>query len=334
MGRVVRCHWTAAVVVFVLTQSAPASAQAPSAKAAAQGLFDEAIKLMSAKSYAAACPKLEESERLEPAMGTRYQLAQCYEAVGRMASAWAAFLEVADLARASGQTARETAARRRASDVEPKVSHLVIDVETPPPPGLEVQRDGIVVGAAQWGSAVPVDPGPHHVVATRPSRAPWTSDTQVAGDGDTVHVRVPTAPPSSAPVPVIGLAPPASSGVVTSDPPPASSESHVAGTAGLVTAAAGVLAMGAGVVIGVAAHGDYISVGNECTASGCNAQGKSTTDSARQLGNIGTVTFVAGAALAAGGGLLWLLAPRGKRESGHAFELHVGPGSAWASGSF
>jgi hypothetical protein len=29
--------------------------------------------------------------------------------------------------------------------------------------GLEVRRDGMLVGPAQWGQAIPVDPGSHTV---------------------------------------------------------------------------------------------------------------------------------------------------------------------------
>src|SRR5579859_7001050 len=108
-----RCLW--ALILGALAFPWPASA-APTAcdKAAAQALFEDAIKLMANKSYDEACRKLEESQRLDAAMGTRYQLAQCYEATGRIASAWAAFVEVADLAREAGQGSREKAARERA----------------------------------------------------------------------------------------------------------------------------------------------------------------------------------------------------------------------------
>ncbi|MEO8874495.1 MAG: hypothetical protein ABI461_02820, partial [Polyangiaceae bacterium] len=47
--------------------------------AAAQALFSDARKLMNDGKYADACPKLEESENLDPGMGTMYNLGDCYE---------------------------------------------------------------------------------------------------------------------------------------------------------------------------------------------------------------------------------------------------------------
>ena len=87
--------------------------------AGAQALFSEAKKLMSAGKYAEACPKLEESQRIAPATGTKFNLGDCYEHVGRSASAWAAFLSVAASARNANQGAREKAARDRAKALEP-----------------------------------------------------------------------------------------------------------------------------------------------------------------------------------------------------------------------
>jgi hypothetical protein len=55
--------------------------------AAAQALFDEAKRMLDDGQAAAACPKLEESLRLDVGIGTRYHLARCYELTRRTASA-------------------------------------------------------------------------------------------------------------------------------------------------------------------------------------------------------------------------------------------------------
>src|SRR5215471_10148564 len=56
-------------------------------RVAAESLFTDARRLMQAGDYEHACPKLEASRRLEPALGTTLNLADCYDKLGRTASA-------------------------------------------------------------------------------------------------------------------------------------------------------------------------------------------------------------------------------------------------------
>ena len=167
----------------------PAFAQG-SDPATARALFAEGRKLMGEKKYEDACPKFEESLRLDHGMGTQFNLAFCWEQLGRTASAWATFLDVAAAARAAGQSEREAAARDRASALEPKLSRLTIKVPAPVE-GLELTRDDVAVGRAAWGSAVPVDPGTHTLKASAPGKKPWQQQVSVAGGGARVSVDVP-----------------------------------------------------------------------------------------------------------------------------------------------
>src|SRR5258708_31530603 len=96
----------AAAVVVVATAGTPAFAQ-PQPRpqgdpVAAQALFDAAKRLVHEGRFAEACPKLEESQKLDPAIGTHYALADCYEKAGRLATAWVAYLDVASESLAHG----------------------------------------------------------------------------------------------------------------------------------------------------------------------------------------------------------------------------------------
>src|SRR4051794_22044859 len=79
----------------------------------AEALFRDARDLLARGEFEAACPKLEESQRLDPAPGTEFNLARCYELTGRLASAWGAYADVAAITHAAGQSEREAHARER-----------------------------------------------------------------------------------------------------------------------------------------------------------------------------------------------------------------------------
>src|SRR5882724_4994889 len=152
------------VVIFKGTAHAALVAAAPvqpeQDEAAARVLFREARVFAERGEYAMACPRFEASFRLDPGMGTSFNLADCLEHIGRTASAWARFLDVAETTKAAGQLERERTARARAAELEPLLSRLTIEIEKPAA-GLMVRRDGITIGEALWGVAVPLDPGVH-----------------------------------------------------------------------------------------------------------------------------------------------------------------------------
>src|SRR6478752_999570 len=91
-----------ALLVVAILRSTPSDAQDPSSKATAEALFADGRRLMSIGEYAAACPKLAASQRLDPGIGTALNLADCYEKNGRFASAWAEFRAAISAAHAAG----------------------------------------------------------------------------------------------------------------------------------------------------------------------------------------------------------------------------------------
>ena len=47
-----------------------------------------------------------------------------------------------------------------------RVAGSVKEIEAGPLPGVQVTKDGAPFGQAQWGSAIPTDPGSHTIAAT------------------------------------------------------------------------------------------------------------------------------------------------------------------------
>lgn len=156
---------------------------------------------MEEERFAEACPKLEESLRLDQGMGTQFNLAHCWEKLGRTASAWALFLDVAAAARAGNQPQRETAARERAKVLEAKLARLRIEVPEAAP-DMKIERDGQDVGRPAWGTAMPVDPGKHTITVSAPGKKDWATDVDVPATNRTVSVKVPALSDAPLPQPV------------------------------------------------------------------------------------------------------------------------------------
>jgi len=129
-----------------------------------------------------ACPKFEESQRLDAGLGIQFNLADCYEQLGKLASAHALFTEVAESARPTRQKEREQVARERVAAALPRASKLLIVVPTRQMAGLRVERDGVEVARAQWDVPVPVDPGVHRLRAWGPGLREWARRSRPTSD--------------------------------------------------------------------------------------------------------------------------------------------------------
>src|SRR5690349_10392129 len=124
-------------LLFALTLGlAPSIARAddPGRVAAATVLFDEGVKLMENGQPAEACPKLAKSQELAPSGGTLLALGECYEKLGRVASAWLAFRDAAARAASAGKRDAEVKANEHAQKLEKRLPKITIRA----PAGVEV----------------------------------------------------------------------------------------------------------------------------------------------------------------------------------------------------
>lgn len=194
MTRRMRCFSIAMLgVVLSTSTSAVSTAHAMPREdvARAERLFEEGIALKQSGKFAQACPKLEESQRLDPGLGTQYHLADCWERQGRTASAWLLFDEIARQAAVSGQREREQIARERHTELGPRVPRLNIVVPVSSDvSGLSVWRDGAPLERAHWNAALPVDPGSHEIVARVRERT-WRAVVVCDARGRTEMITVP-----------------------------------------------------------------------------------------------------------------------------------------------
>jgi serine/threonine-protein kinase len=303
-------------------------------KAAAESLFDDALKAMKAGHYSEACPKLEESERIDPGIGTLLYLGECYERTGRTASAWAIFREAASSARAQGEVERSRVASARADRLQAGLSKLTIRVpsETARLASLHVTRDGVAVANGLLGVAIPVDPGKYHVVASADGHQSFEGDLEVpAGESKALEIPdlqvVATVEPSP-----LG-APPASAtnaqeGTPSAAPPrnpePGASSSAKTGlrVPAYVTGALGVVGLGIGSYFGVKAIAKNSDAESHCPRGNLcdDAQGEALTHEAKNAAVASNIAFGVGAAFVIAGVVLYLSGE--PAEQSGRFELH------------
>lgn len=161
--------------ILAFAQNPPGVSPSAQNVAIAQKLYDDAMQLIAEKKYAEACPKLAESNRLDAGMGTRFYLGDCYENLGRVASAWALFIDVADEAKRTKQSGRESVARERAKQLEGRLPKLTLQVpaSVAKVPGVNMRDNDAIVNAPLWGQPIPADPGKHTIKVSAPGRRTW-----------------------------------------------------------------------------------------------------------------------------------------------------------------
>lgn len=148
----------------------------PQQKAAAEALFDEGRELIGQGQLEAACRRFEQSQALDPGVGTLLYLGDCYERLGRSASAWAMYREASSSARAAGQGERSRVADERARHVAPGLSKLAVMVAAENRiDGFELVINGRLLAPALFGASFPIDAGRYRLVARAPGRTEWSA---------------------------------------------------------------------------------------------------------------------------------------------------------------
>ena len=291
---------------------------------AAEALFDEGRKLVAEGKFADACPKLADSQRLDPSVATLLNLANCYEKLGHLATAWATYREAASAANAVGRQDYVATAQRHADALTPRLARLTLTVAQPVE-GLQIRRDGIAVERPGWGIAIPIDPGSHALSATARGYKPWETTIQIGPEAVTTVLSVPpleALPPEAAPPPAPADAHPAAPQARASEPAVSAapiertpSDGRTQRVIGWGAVGLGVVGAGTGLGLIIAARSQFKSTtgsSDVCVApSECYfANGSNPTSGALTLGTAGAWVVAAGAAVAAAGIVVVLTAPK------------------------
>lgn len=288
--RLARLALRSVLAASLVLVGVPAQAQSSPNAALAERLFREGRALLEAGDTAPACQKFAESEALDPALGTLLNLAECEARLGRTASAWAHFRELAEKARRAEQTDRQTYAERRASELEGRLTYARLRF----PAGAVVDLvlvDGQPLGAASYSTALPLDPGPHRV------------EVRVGSDRYVMTFELP-AQPGQVPIDLmldeehrVGGAP----------KPPGDDDAPLDGrlVAGWVLVGVAAIGAGLGTYFGVQAMSRKDESDARCDRGVCDPIGLAAYDDARMNAHGATASFViSGAAALTGVSLL------------------------------
>jgi serine/threonine-protein kinase len=302
-----------------------ALAQDASGKAAAEALFESGVQLMKSGRFSEACPKLETSQRVDPAVGTLLYLAECYERLGRTASAWATFREAESLARGANQADRARTAGARAQKLEPELAYLTVSLAPDARiEGLVVKRGGAVVLADLYGVAAPVDPGVIEIEASAPGHRRYASQVKVgARQKEIVTVPKLEAEPGAEVAPVAPVAAGATAQTSTEPASPATGQSpkdepaksgpdH---TLAFIVGGVGLVGIGVGSYFGVRAFSKNSDADEHCNAQNvCTKEGMDLSQDAENAALVSNIGFVVGGAALATSLVLFFTASDGEEK--------------------
>lgn len=273
------------LIVVGLTAAAPAGAQPE--RAAAVALFDEARDALQRGELDVACTKFKESNRLDPAIGTAFNLANCEEQRGRLATAWVLFRRVA--ARMKPDDPRLKVANGRIAALDSRIPRVIFAADAQTPADTRVRVDELDLAAPSFGSAIPLDPGPHRAII-RSAGAPARTAAFTLAAGETLTVSLSPATPATT-SPTWGRIEPAA---------PHAVDDHFLGVrrsdALLVTGAVGAAGLVVGAITGIIGLNAQVTGDGNCSARTrtCNQEGYDSNQRAKTMAVVSSVGFVVG----------------------------------------
>lgn len=293
------------LVAAILAFSAAAHAQtAESTRAAARQLATEGVNNFEEGEYEAASEKLNRAfETIRaPSLGlwSARALVQC----GKLVQASERYLEVVRLDPNNGdeavQRAAQADAEREYRELQPRLPRVTLALfDIVPDRELTVTLDGARLPAALLRAQVPMDPGPHVIVAKQ-GDASATQAIDVK-EGARINVSLPLRLPNG----VSPVTPPAG-GELTA-PPEAPRALPTGVWWALGAAGAGALVGG---VTGVMAWRTRADLSSHCPGDVCAPEYANDVRRLNVLRTMSTTSFVIGGVGLGTAGVLWLASPR------------------------
>jgi hypothetical protein len=173
------------VVLVVVALSARVVADPDRDPQIAKRLFTEGRALYDQQKFIEACVLFEKSYQLDPAVGTRLNLAECAERDGKPRAAWLLWVAAADEFERDNDEARAKFARDRADALAGKLATVVVHIPRPNTRGLTLQIGGRSVEPATT-VIERLEEGAIEVTVSAPRRETFSTRVTVATGGRVV----------------------------------------------------------------------------------------------------------------------------------------------------
>jgi hypothetical protein len=282
----------------------------------ADELFKTGKRLLAQNKYAEACTAFEESDRIDPGIGAKLNVARCYQEWGKPATAWRWYRDAEQMATTAGDE-RTQKIHALIEELETSVPRLTVKAPAGADlAGVVIELDGVALAASALGVERRVDPGPHRVdTIVDGARRSKVVPIERGGSAE-VMLELPAqrdnaGPPRAAGSPGIAAAPTERPG-------------RTRRIVGLSLTGGGALAMGIAGIVTLRAHSDYEhALTSYCqgVTDMCDDTGLARTHSARDHANSATAVVVIGLAAIGAGLYLYFTAPETQRPAGHAMYL-------------
>ncbi len=282
----------------------------------ADDAFKAGRELVKIGRFAEACVAFEESQRLDPSLGTQFNIAQCDEKIGKLATAQALYREV--IAKDTNAT-RKAAATDLLAKLDARLPKIRIAIE-PAAPGFAIT----IAGAPLACTAAPcvtagLDFGTYDVTVKAPAFRDATAKATIDAEGKTVELAVKLEP-------LPAVAPPVAHETIVApvvEPVVSSRKTYAK-----IAVVGGAITLAGGLVAGLIARGTWNDATAVCGGSrSCDTEAEteratSLGDSARTRANLSTALVAIGGIAATAGVVLWLTAPA---EHAVRVSVHASP---------
>lgn len=275
----------------------------------ADKLFQKAKKLHAEKKYAEACPTYEEVDKTDPAIGSKLNVAKCYEDWGKLATAYTWYVQ-ADKMATDAKDDRAPKIKAVIEELDTNVPRITLKIPDGADPDVldTLTLDGQPIPEDWLNEQQRIDPGPHVIEFTVEGQKKKKMAPVERGGESELSLDIPKGvgkkprPPKKKDGEV--LPPP---------PPPPADPGKTRRWLGIGIGGAGVIAVGVASVLTLTARSSYKSaLADHCMGmtSACDAEGYKLTHDARTRANVATVVTLIGVAAIGGGAFLYFTAPK------------------------